>query len=313
MAFLRTQLFPSKIPLPVQGALWMVTGAALFSLLNLLIRHGATELHPFQVAFFRNFFSLMFMLPWLAKAGLGGLHTSKAWLYTTRSLTGLAAMLTWFYALSVMPLGEAVALSFTTPLFATIGAALFLGEVVRLRRWSATVVGFIGVLVIIRPDAEAISLPAAIVLVSACFSAASALQVKALSRTESPAVMVTYMVLFLTPMSLVPALFVWSWPSWGMLVWLVLMGGIATLGHLALTRAFTLADASAMMPFDYTKLPFAALLGYLAFGETMDLWAWVGAGIIAGSTIYIAQREAMLARRARSAAAASAAVGSPAE
>jgi S-adenosylmethionine uptake transporter len=169
------------------------------------------------------------------------------------------------------------------------------------------------VLVIIRPDAEAISLPAAIVLVSACFSAASALQVKALSRTESPAVMVTYMVLFLTPMSLVPALFVWSWPSWGMLVWLVLMGGVATLGHLALTRAFTLADASAMMPFDYTKLPFAALLGYLAFGETMDVWAWVGAGIIAGSTIYIAQREAMLARRARSAAAASAAVGSPAE
>ena len=128
--------------------------------------------------------------------------------------------------------------------------------------------------------------------------------------------MVTYMVLFLTPMSLVPALFVWSWPSWGMLVWLVLMGGVATLGHLALTRAFTLADASAMMPFDYTKLPFAALLGYLAFGETMDLWSWVGAGIIAGAPIYIAQREARLARRIRSAvgtAEASAAVRNPAE
>jgi drug/metabolite transporter (DMT)-like permease len=98
-----------------------------------------------------------------------------------------------------------------------------------------------------------------------------------------------------------------------MLVWLVILGGIATLGHLALTRAFHLADASAMMPFDYTKLPFAALLGYLAFGETMDLWSWVGAGIIAGSTIYIAQREAMQARRARSALAASATAGSPAE
>ena len=129
------QLFPSKIPLPVQGALWMVTGAALFSLLNLLIRHGATELHPFQVAFFRNFFSLMFMLPWLAKAGLGGLHTRRPGSTRPASLTGLAAMLTWFYALSVMPLGEAVALSFTTPLFATVGAALFLGEIVRLRRW----------------------------------------------------------------------------------------------------------------------------------------------------------------------------------
>ena len=91
------------------------------------------------------------------------------------------------------------------------------------------------------------------------------------------------------------------------------LAGMVDPGHLALTRAFTLADASAMMPLDYTKLPFAALLGYLAFGETMDLWAWVGAGIIAGSTIYIAQREAMLARRAKSAATASAAVGNPAE
>ncbi|QQP89646.1 DMT family transporter [Skermanella sp. TT6] len=311
MAFFSTRLFPSKLSVTVEGALWMVTAAALFSVLNLLIRHASTELHPFQVTFFRNFFSLAFMLPWLMRAGLGGLRTRKWGLYSTRALTGLAAMLTWFYAISVMPLAEAVALNFTTPLFATVGAALFLGEVVRLRRWTATVVGFLGVLVIVRPDADAIDLMAVLVLVSACFSAASALQVKALARTESTTAMVTYMVLFLTPMSLVPALFVWSWPSWGMLVWLVAMGGVATLGHLSLTRAFHMADASAMMPFDYTKLPFAALLGYVMFGETMDLWSWVGAGIIAGSTIYIAQREASLARRERTAAAASASVRDP--
>ena len=221
MAFFSTRLFPSKLSVTVEGALWMVTAAALFSVLNLLIRHASTELHPFQVTFFRNFFSLAFMLPWLMRAGLGGLRTRKWGLYSTRALTGLAAMLTWFYAISVMPLAEAVALNFTTPLFATVGAALFLGEVVRLRRWTATVVGFLGVLVIVRPDADAIDLMAVLVLVSACFSAASALQVKALARTESTTAMVTYMVLFLTPMSLVPALFVWSWPSWGMLVWLV--------------------------------------------------------------------------------------------
>jgi len=283
----------------------MVMAAALFSVLNLLIRTVSADLHPFQVTFFRNFFSLMFMLPWLMRAGLGGLRTRKWGLYGTRALTGLAAMLTWFYAISIMPLGEAVALSFTTPLFATIGAALFLGEVVRRRRWTATAVGFVGVLVIIRPDADAISLPAALVLVSACFSAASALQVKALTRTESTTTMVTYMVLFLTPMSLVPALFVWTWPGWATLGWLVTLGGVATLGHLALTRAFHLADASALMPLDYTKLPFAALLGYVVLGETMDLWAWVGAGIIAGSTIYIAHREASLAKRSRLAARAS--------
>ena len=173
MAFFSTRLFPSKLSVTVEGALWMVTAAALFSVLNLLIRHASTELHPFQVTFFRNFFSLAFMLPWLMRAGLGGLRTRKWGLYSTRALTGLAAMLTWFYAISVMPLAEAVALNFTTPLFATVGAALFLGEVVRLRRWTATVVGFLGVLVIVRPDADAIDLMAVLVLVSACFSAAS--------------------------------------------------------------------------------------------------------------------------------------------
>lgn len=290
-----------RIPVPsaaVEGVLWMLTAAAFFSLLNLVIRLASSELHPFVIAFYRCLFSLVFMLPWLLRAGLGGMRTGRAMLYLTRSLTGLAAMLTWFTGLSLMPLGTAVALGFTAPLFATVGAALFLGEVVRRRRWTATAIGFVGVLIVIRPSPEQVSPAALLVLLSAAFAAASALQVKSLSRTEATSAMVTYMALFLTPMSLVPALLVWEWPSWPMLGLMIVGGAIATLGQIALTRAFRVADTSAVMPIDYAKLPFSALLGWFAFGEVLDAWTWVGAAVIAASTLYIAHREAMLARRA---------------
>lgn len=285
------------LPRPVEGALWMLGSVVAFSILNLVIQLSADELHPFQIVFFRCLFSLAFMLPWMAHAGLGGLRTNRAGLYLTRSLTSLAAMMTWFTGLTLMSLGTAVTLGFTTPLFCTIGAALFLGETVRARRWVATLVGFLGVLIVIRPTPESFSPVAMLILVSAAFSAASSLQVKSLSRTEPTSAMVTYMALFMTPMSLVPALFVWEWPSWQMMAMMVLAGALATVGQLAVTRSFHLAEASAVMPLDYAKLPVAALLGWIAFGEVLDAWTWAGAAVIIGSALYIAHREAVVARR----------------
>src|SRR5262249_25668944 len=160
------------------------------------------------------------------------------------------------------PLAEAVSLGFSQPLFTTIGAALFLGEKVRARRWTAVAIGFAGVLVILRPTTEAVSWSALLVLASAAFSAASALQGKALSRTESTVAMVTYMGLLMTPMTLVPALFVWTWPDWPMLGLMVVCGGIASLGQYAVTRSLGLAEASQVVPIDYVKLPISALLGW---------------------------------------------------
>ncbi|HEV7368347.1 DMT family transporter [Arenibaculum sp.] len=293
------RVHPSAPSAALSGALWMIVSAVLFAVLNLLIRVGAEHLHPFQIAFFRCAFSLAFLTPWLVRTGFGGMRTGRLRLYLTRCLTGLCAMLTWFLGLSLMPLGTAVTLGFTTPLFATVGAALFLGEVVRRRRWTATAIGFLGVVIVIRPTPETLSLAALLVLFSAVLNAATALQVKSLARTEPTTAMVTYMALFLTPMSLVPALFVWQWPSWPVLGLMVVLGGIATLGQLAVTRAFHAADASALMPLDYVKLPISALLGWFAFGEVLDAWTWVGAAVIAGSTLYIAHREATLARRGR--------------
>jgi len=284
---------------PVKGALLMTGAAVAFSGMIGLLRLATDALHPFEVAFFRNLFGLVFMLPWLMRTRFQGLHTERLGLHGLRALTGLAAMLMWFMALSLMPLGEAVALSFTTPLFVTIGAALALGEVIRARRISATLAGFAGMLIIVRPGVEAVQPAAMLVIVSAVFAACSALIVKSLSRTDHGNSIVTWMVVFLTPMSLVPALFVWQWPSLETVAVLFAMAGLATLGHIAFTRAMTRADISAVLPFEYLRLPMVALIGYLAFGEVMDPWAWAGAALIIASTLYIARREAVVARERR--------------
>ncbi len=284
------------IPVPVQGALYMTGAAFGFAVMNAIIRELSQALHPFEIAFFRNLFSLLFMLPLLFRGGGLALRTERLGAHLLRALIGLGGMLAWFSALASLPLTEAVALNFTVPLFATIGAALFLGEVVGIRRWSATAVGFLGVLIILRPGFTEITPVMSLPILASLFMASAMLMVKSLSRTETAGTVVLYMVLIATPLSLIPALFVWRWPDTTGLLLLLLLGGIATLAHLAFSRACARADASAVIPFDYLRLPFVGVIGYLVFGELSDLWTWVGAGVIAGAAIYIARREARLAR-----------------
>jgi drug/metabolite transporter (DMT)-like permease len=267
--------------------------------MNALIRAGSLELEPIQIVFFRNFFALVFMLPWLARAGPAGLRTQRLGFHTLRAVIGLTAMTCWFYSVSLLPLAQAVSLNYTVPLFATVGAALILGETVRARRWTATIVGFLGVLVIVRPGFQEVSWAMALPILAAMFMATAALLIKSLSNTEDPNAMVFYMNLILTPLSLVPALFVWVWPSWEVLGLMALVGALATGAHLMLTRAYAKADASAVIPFHYMQLPFVALIAFVAFGEVPALWTLLGAAVIAGAAIYIAHREAKVARQAR--------------
>lgn len=283
----------------------MTVAALCFALMNGIIREVSQDLHPFQIAFFRNFFALLFMLPWLMRAGISALHTKHFSLHLLRAAVGLSAMLCWFSSIALLPLAEAVALNFTVPLFATIGAALVLHEVVRARRWTATAIGLLGVIIILRPGFAEITAPMALPIIAAVFMAAAILIVKTLSRHDDAGTMVLYMNLITTPLSLVLALFFWRWPDFTALLWLMLLGSLAALAHLAFTRSCASADASAVIPFDYMRLPFVALIGYFAFGEVPDLWTWVGAGVIAASAIYIARRETQVARERKSSGAAS--------
>jgi len=276
---------------PVRGALLVITASFFFAAMGALIRLGAAELHPFQIAFLRNLFGLLFMLPWLYRGGIAALNTKRMGLYWLRAALGVVTMLTWFWAMTVMPLAEAVSLSFSAPLFVTLGAALVLHEYVGPRRWAATLTGFLGVMIILRPGINSIN-PAAIgVVASAICMAGSILLIKVLSRTESPNAIVLYMVLLMTPLSLLPALAVWRWPSATIWLLMILLGGFGTLAHLLFTHALKVAEASAIMPFDFVRLPFTVALGLWLFDQHIDFWTWIGATIIFAAGIYIAHRE----------------------
>jgi drug/metabolite transporter (DMT)-like permease len=231
-------------------------------------------------------------------------------MFTLRSAISLASMLCGFTSLSYLTLANGTALSFTAPLFATIMAALVLGETVRRRRWSATIVGFIGVLIVLRPTVSGISYGEMLALVGAFLTALVIIIVKQMSRTEPSNAIVAYMVLLLTPMSFVVAVPFWSWPQPGDWPFVVGMGLAGTIGHVCWTRAISMADASVVVPFDYVRLIFTIVIGMLAFAEHPDAYTLTGSAIIVCAGIYIARREAMLNQRA--AREAVAAAGDPA-
>ena len=280
----------------------MGLSAVLFALMAVAIRFASHTTHAFEIAFFRNLFGLMFALPLLVQHGPSLLKTDKLGLYTVRCVIGMGAMLTGFWSLSHLPLAQAVAISFSTPLFVTIGAVLVLGEVVRARRWTAVLVGFLGVLVMLRVwqvDLQPTQrFGSYIALLSALLGASAAISIKFLSRTEKPDAIVFYMVLIMTPMSLLPALPVWTWPDPATLGWLIATGALGTFAHRALTKAYQLGDVSALTPLNFVQLPVVAICAWLWFGETPDRFTALGALIVFASVIYIAHREAVLARRA---------------
>jgi S-adenosylmethionine uptake transporter len=214
-----------------------------------------------------------------------------------RCALGAATMLMWFTAISMVPLADAVALGFTSPLFVILGAALFLGEVVRGRRLGVTLCGFAGALIILRPGGGVLDLGAVLVLLSAVTLAGANLSVKELSRTEPVQAIVTYMVIFMVPLTFIPALLVWQTPTPAQLAELAGLAALATLGNYAMTRAVAVADASAVMPYDYARLPFVALIGFFVFGETSDAATWIGAGVIAVASLYLAHHESKAEQR----------------
>jgi drug/metabolite transporter (DMT)-like permease len=287
----------TRLSPPLQAAVWMSLGAVAFSGMSGVIRHLSADMHPFVVAFYRSLFALFWMLPWILRHGGTVLRTRRPLFYAFRASFQLVSMMAGFYAVAHMAIADSTAISFTAPLFATAGAALILGETVRLRRWAATLVGFAGVLIVMQPGPATFNPVALFALLGAAATAGSFLTVKELSRTEPPTVIVVFMVLYLAPMSLVPALFVWSWPTWGSLPWLVVMGAFGTLGHLAITRGFAVAEMSVVLPFDYLRLPVAAAMAYLFFAEVPDRLTFVGTTVIAAASLYIAHREAVLAKQ----------------
>jgi len=286
---------------PPLRAAWLMLGSTLsFGIMALAIRYATAHVPTQEVAFFRNAFGLLALLPMLMRSGRAPLRTRQLPLYFVRSAIGLASMLCAFWALGHLPMAQAVSLSYSTPLFVTIFAVLWLGETVRARRWAAVIIGFIGVLVIVRPGTGSFSLGSLVAVAAALLSSLVAIQIKQLTRVDGADTVVFYTYVFWVPLSLIPALFVWQWPEGMAWLWLALTGVMGTLGQLLWTRALRLGEVSALTPISFMQLPLVSVLAWLLFDEVLDRWTVLGAVIILGSNAYIAHREAVLVRRARS-------------
>jgi drug/metabolite transporter (DMT)-like permease len=276
---------------------FMLGAAILFALMVVTIRLASAHMHAFEVAFLRNLFGLLFALPLLARNGLGLLRTDKLPLYFLRCSIGIVSMLCGFWAIANLPLAQAVAISYSTPIFITVFAVLVLHEVVKARRWTAVAAGFLGVMIIVRPGAEGFSYASLVALTAAIASAMVAISIKVLSRTEPADAIVLFTTLIWVPLSFVPALFVWVWPAAEGWLWGTLAGLLGTAAHLCWTRALRAGDASALTPISFMQLPMVALLAWWLFAEVPDSWTIAGSLVIFASTAYIARREAVLRRR----------------
>ena len=284
--------------LPPRAALLMAASASLFGLMAISIRFASKQQHPFEIAFFRCLFGALFALPLLRVHGLEILRTRRIGFYIARCAVGMVSMLCSFWALVHLPLAQAIALSYSTPLFVTIGAVLALGEVVRMRRWSAVIVGFIGVIVIVRPTAADFSTAALVALFAAAASGMVTISIKYLSRTDPPDRIILLTTLLWVPLSLPAALTVWKWPDANIWPWLILSGALGTGGHYCWTRALKMAEASALAPLSYLQLLVVGFLAWLIFDEDVDRYTVIGASIVICASLYIARREARVAKEA---------------
>ena len=273
------------------GLLLVLLGGLFITTLTWVVRSVADDINPLQAGFMRYAFGTLLLLPMAFKFKATDLAPRLVGGHIIRSIVHAISVLLWFYAVTKISLADLTALSFTSPVFITIGAFLFLGETFSYRRLGGIVTAFIGAVIILRPGVEAISLGAIAILISAPFQAASTLIGKHLAPRTSTYAMVFYLSLFVTLTSLIPALFVWNMPSLNTCVLTFGAAVLATCAHFCWTKSFQIADLSFTQPGMYFTLIWAVAIGFFIYDERPDVWSGAGAAIIIAATAYIAARE----------------------
>lgn len=280
-----------------RGCLFMLAAACFFGVNSAIIKALlASDLHPFQITFVRLLVGLLAVLPFVWRAGVASLRTRHPGIHALRALAGGGAMVCGIAALETLPLADFTALSFSQPLFAVVLAVLLLGESVRWRRWAATLAGFVGVLIMVRPGSGAFEIHALLALAMAFGIAVAVILVKRLPAEESQATMLFYFgaatLLVFTPL----AATVWRTPEPAEALGLLAFGLAGFLTQALMIAAYRAGEASVVAPIDYSRLIVAALLGFVLFGEVPDGWTLAGAAVIVAATLYIARREATLGK-----------------
>jgi drug/metabolite transporter (DMT)-like permease len=277
----------------MKGILWMASAALFFSLAFVIVRHlsATANIGAFEQTFFRHVTGIMILLPFIIRRGLISLKTQQVGLNIIRNFAGNAGMSLSFLSMTLIPLGEAVTLHFSLPLFVILFAILILRERVGLHRWVAMFVGFLGVAIALRPGFGDIHPGMLAAIGAAATYGLSDVLLRKLSHTDMTLSIVFYGFALQLPFSLPLAINEWVTPSGAEWAWLFFMGGLAFLAQWSLSRAYIVADASLVSTVMFIRLPIIAVLGFMFFGEVTDLWTWVGAAVIFVGTYYMARRE----------------------
>jgi drug/metabolite transporter (DMT)-like permease len=281
------------------GIAWFQVAILCFAVMDAAIKYLTADFGTWQIMFFRGFFSLIPIAVLVARSGgVGTLRSRRPLSHVGRALVGIAAAFCFFYAYSLMPLADAYAIGFAGPLFMTALSVPVLGEKVGWRRWLAVLVGFTGVLVMLRPGQGVLSLEALVPLAAAAFYALTMLYVRILARTESNAAITFYFVVTMSAVAAIAMIPEWRTPQgwqWPLLIMVGVIGGVA---QIAFTQAFRLTSPSLLAPFEYTAMIWAVLFGFIMFGDIPDKAIWIGGGIVVASGLYIIHRETLLHRQA---------------
>ena len=281
-----------ELPATIRGTVWVTLAALSFTCMAAVIKTLGARLDSFEIAFFRCLFALAVTLPFALREGPSAFRTNVLGLQMGRALVGIAAMFCGYYGITKLELADATTIGFTRALFMIPLAVLFLGEKIRAARWIATIVGFAGVVVMMRPGGGGPIFAMFAALAGAFFTAGSIVFVKKLAERENPVTILLYFNFTTTLISL-PTIFpVWVTPALHELVLLALVASLAGLGQFCTIRGYGIAEASALVPFGYGRLVFALALGFIFWGEVPDVWSLGGAAIIIASTLFIGLREA---------------------
>lgn len=286
MARVRTAAW-AALPVNVRAAVWIFLGATGFAVTDALAKAVGQTVPLPQMMFFRYLLGLVFILPTAIRLGPGKLATRRPVFHLLRTLTSVGAQLFMWYAVIHMYIADATAIAFARPLFTTLLAALWLGEVVRGARWTATAIGFAGVLIMVRPGAEGVDIAALSAVAGTLLFGIAIVQTRLLGRTNSPFVIVVYYQAVSCALFAVPALLVWQPPTPREWLLLAAMSITATLAQIMAVRGFAMGETSVVGPVEYIRLVVAAFLGYLVFAELPDMWTFLGAAIIVGSTLFV--------------------------
>jgi drug/metabolite transporter (DMT)-like permease len=285
-----------RLPGNLRGGIWMLLGGLEMSTAMAIAKNLTDEIHAFELNFFRCLFGLLAMAPLLFGGGIAIARTKRFGLHLGRGILGGIGQICVFYALAHLSLAVVIAITFTRPLFLVVLAVLFLGELVRWRRWSAIVVGFLGVLIVARPVVDQVTVPLFVLVFSTACHASAHVFLKKATGVDRPATVVFYYLVISTLVGAIPTALVWTTPTAEQFLWLALTGILYLMGQGLIALAFRAGEATAIMPFDYSRLLYGILFDIVLFTHYPDGWTIAGSCVIIASTLYVARRQARVGR-----------------